>query len=93
LVALKNFTNQQLTITGRHPYLSGRVGALVKNAWQFVLACSRLITDSEIYMLVWLTVRNSFNRSSSRPGVTQQLAQPKVKAKAAAATQSPSAPE
>jgi hypothetical protein len=55
-----------------------------------MVGCVELITDGEIYMLVWLTVRDHFGRSSMSD-IAPEMALPK--SKAAAATQSPSAPE
>lgn len=65
-------------------------GALLRKVWRFTIGCLRLVSDREIYMLVWLTVRDHFARSS-RQDLAPEVAPPK--AKAAAATQSPSARE
>ena len=34
-------------------------GTLLRNGWQFIIGCLGLVTDREIYMLVWLTVRTT----------------------------------
>lgn len=38
-------------------------GALVRKVWRFIIACLQLITDREIYTIVWLTARSYFVRS------------------------------
>lgn len=58
--------------------------------WHFFLGCLGLLTDRELYMLVWLTMRAQFLRSSQE--TTIEAANLKSKA-AAAAMQWPSTPE
>jgi hypothetical protein len=62
----------------------------LQKAWRFLIDCLRLLTDRELYMLVWLTMRAQFVRCSQETAT--DAANLKSKA-AAAAMRWPSTPE
>jgi hypothetical protein len=48
--------------------------------WGFIIGSLRLVTDREIYMLVWLTIRDRFNNPANNHSASEPLVQPKSKA-------------